>query len=290
LTHSAARGDAKRAVHLPPPLRFLVTLACTELAFGAISATPVRAAGPAQIRDVEDSLSHDQSFKVRVEAALILGRLRQVRSVPVLIGALRDPQPGVRSAAADSLGQIGSLLPRDALVAALHDPEPSVRRAARAALRRLGSTDDLGPREPGEAAIRPHTAVKPSFEIKAVGDPEHRAGPALRSHMRDFLVDQLRPFGDVDPSEHRGTYAVDGVIKNLSQATTHRDVEVSCAVQLVVSRQPSGGVFMLTNGEATVQKPKLQWKPQLRPSMELEALEAAVRGASEDLIGQLARQ
>jgi HEAT repeats len=265
-------------------------LVCAELAFGAICATAAQATGAVQIRDVEDSLGHDQSFKVRVEAALILGRLRQVRSVPVLIGALRDPQPGVRSAAADALGQIGSLLPRDALVAALHDPEPSVRRAARAALHRLGTADDLGPHEPGEAAIRPHTVAKPSFEIKAVGDPEHRAGPALRSHMRDFLVDQLRPFGDIDPSEHRGTYAIDGVIKSLSQATTRRDVEVSCAVQLVVSRQPSGGVFMLTNGEATVQKPKLQWKPQLRPSMELEALEAAVRGASEDLVSQLARQ
>jgi hypothetical protein len=277
-------------VHLPSPPRLLIALVCAELAFGAVSATAARAAPQVRIQDVEDSLGHDQSFKVRVEAALILGRLRQVRSVPVLIGALRDPQPGVRSAAADALGQIGSLLPREALVAALRDPEPSVRRASRAALRRLGSTDGLGPREPGEAGIRVHTAPKASFEIKAVGDPEHHAGPALRSHMRDFLVDQLRPFGEIDPSDHRGMYAVDGVIKNLSQATNRRDVEVSCAVQLIVSRQPGGGVFMLTSGEATVQKPKLQWRPQLRPSMELEALEAAVRGASEDLVSQLARQ
>ena len=276
-------------MHLPSPPRLLVTLVCAELAFCAVSATAVRAAPGARIEDVEESLGHDQSFKVRVEAALILGRLRQVRSVPVLVGALRDPQPGVRSAAANALGQIGSPLPREALAAALRDPEAPVRRAARVALRRLGS-EEGGAREPGEAGIRTHAAVKPSFEIKAVGDPEHHAGPALRSHMRDFLVDQLRPFGDVDPIEHHGMYAVDGVIKTLSQATTPRDVEVRCAVQLVVSRQPSGGVFMLTNGEATVQKPKLQWKPQLRASMELEALEAAVRGASEDLVGQLARQ
>jgi len=277
-------------VHLPSPPRLLIALVCAELAFGAVSATAARAAPQVRIQDVEDSLGHDQSFKVRVEAALILGRLRQVRSVPVLIGALRDPQPGVRSAAADALGQIGSLLPHEALVAALHDPEPSVRRASRAALRRLGSTDGLGPREPGEAGIRVHTAPRASFEIKPVGDPDHHAGPALRSHMRDFLVDQLRPFGEIDPSDHRGMYAVDGVIKNLSQATNRRDVEVSCAAQLIVSRQPGGGVFMLTSGEATVQKPKLQWRPQLRPSMELEALEAAVRGASEDLVSQLARQ
>lgn len=277
-------------MHVPSPPRLLIAFFCAELAFGAISATAARAAPDVRIQDVEDSLGHDQSYKVRVEAALILGRLRQVRSVPVLIGALRDPQPGVRAAAADALGQIGSLLPHDALVAALHDPEPPVRRSARVALRRLGSADDLGPRDPGEAGIRAHTAPKPSFEVKAVGDPDHHAGAALRSHMRDFLVDQLRPFGDIESSDHRGMYAVDGVIKNLSQATNRRDVEVSCAVQLIVSRQPSGGVFLLTSGEATVQKPKLQWRPQLRPSMELEALEAAVRGASEDLVSRLARQ
>lgn len=277
-------------MHLPSPLRLLVTLVFAGLIL--VTARPARArpAPQARIQDVEDSLGHDQSFKLRVDAALILGRLRQLRSVPVLVGALRDPQPAVRAAAADALGQIGSLLPRDALAAALHDPEAPVRRAARAALRRLGSADAAGPREPGEPGIRPHAGAKPSFEVKAVGDPEHRAGPALRSHMRDFLVDQLRPFGEVDPSAHQGMYAVDGVIKVLSEATTRRDVEVSCAVQLVVSRQPTGGVFMLTSGEATVQKPKQQWKPQLRPSMELEALEAAVRGASEDLVSQLTRQ
>ncbi len=277
-------------MHLPSPPRLLVTLLAAELTFGAVGATAARGAREARIEDVEDSLGHDQSFKVRVEAALILGRLHQVRSVPVLIGALRDPQPGVRAAAADALGQIGSPLPRDALVAALRDPEAPVRRAARAALRRLGGADDAFPREPGEAGIRPHAAAKPSFEVKAVGDPDHRAGAALRSHMRDFLVDQLRPFGEIEPGDHRGTYAIDGVIKSLSQDTTRRDVEVKCAVQLVVSRQPSGGVFLLTSGEATVQKPKVQWKPQLRPSMELEALEAAVRGASEDLVSRLARQ
>jgi len=242
---------------------------------------------PAKIEDVEESLARDPSFKVRVEAALILGRLHQVRSVPALVGALRDPEPGVRAASAESLGEIGSPLARDALVAALRDPEPSVHHAARTALRRLGSDEG---HTPGEADIRRHPAPITSFEVKEIGDPGHRAGPALQSHMRDFLIDQLRPFGDVDPGDRRGTYAVDGVIKSLSLATTGRDVEVSCAVQLVVSRQPAGGVFMLTSGQATVQKPKRQFRPQLRPSMEMEALEAAVRGASEDLVSKLPRR
>ncbi|MFL5308309.1 MAG: HEAT repeat domain-containing protein [Polyangia bacterium] len=274
------------------------------LAGGALFSTLVPAVAHAgqdvRIEDVEESLGRDPSFKVRVDAALILGRLGQRRSVPALAGALRDPDGSVRAAAADALGEIatrpgnatgpqGGVLPRDALAGALRDPEPSVRRAARAALHRIGGDEENQPPIPGEAVIRHHRS-ETSFELKTVADPGHHAGPVLQSHMRDFLAAQLRTVGEVDPGDRTGTYAVDGVIKTLSMTATPRDVEVTCSVQLVVSRQPHGGVFMLTSGQATVQKPKRQWRPQLRPSMELEALEAAVRSASEDLVTHLARR
>ena len=67
-------------------------------------------------------------------------------------------------------------------------------------------------------------------------------------------------------------------------------VEVTCSVQLVISRQPTGGVFLLTSGEAVVQKPRRHFRTQNRPGMEVEALESAVRGASEDLRRHLAQQ
>jgi hypothetical protein len=280
-------------------LRFPAVAVCVWIFL--VEVVPLaRAAPAARIEEVEESLGRDPSFKVRVEAALILGRLARRRSIPVLVSALRDPNAGVRAAAADALGEIGArvelspggpgdALPREALIAALRDPEPLVRREARAALRRMGAGDEGQPAIPGEPQIR-HRRAETTFEVKAIGDPSHRAGPLLQSHMRDFLAAQLRAVGEVDPGDRRGTYAVDGVIKDLSMTTTPRDVAVSCAVQLVISRQPHGGVFMLTSGQATVQKPRRQWRPQLRPSMELEALEAAVRSASEDLVTHLARR
>jgi hypothetical protein len=157
----------------------------------------------------------------------------------------------------------------------------------------LGGADvDETPPAPvaGAPAIRPRAGKKLSFEVKSMGDQSNNAGPALRSHMRDFVLTQLRPFGDVSPPENQGMYAVDGVIKELATSTRGADVSVSCAVQLVLSRQPGGGVFLLTSGEATVQKPKRQWKPQQKSTMELEALENALRSASEDLLNQISRQ
>jgi hypothetical protein len=160
---------------------------------------------------------------------------------------------------------------------------------AQAALRGLGDAEDTTARDPGEPGVRRRSHSRLAIEVKPVGDPSHQAGPMLRSHMRDFLVEQLRPLGDVSPSEIQANYAVGGVIKHLSIAHGGSDVEVICAVQLVVMREPGNALFLMTSGEAHVQKPRRQFKPHLQASMEQEAVEVAVRGASEDLISQLGR-
>lgn len=271
----------------------LPRLLCTLLVAGLVATSARFARGAPHIEDVEDALAHDRSYKVRVEAALVLGRLHQPRSIPALIGALRDANPAVRASAARSLGHIGSPIARDALAKALADPAPHVRRSAREALQLLGGDVDAQTPPapvPGAPAIRPRTGKKLSFEVKTMGDQSKHAGEALRSHMRDFMLAQLRPYGDVSPAQDQGTYAVDGVIKDLSTSTRNGDVEVNCAVQLVLSRQPGGGVFLLTSGEATVQRPKRQFRPQQKSGMELEALENALRSASEDLLNQISRQ
>jgi HEAT repeat protein len=281
-------GWRVRATHRP---RLLFAVLVAELALTVPLPSQARGSA-ARIEDVESSLARDRSYKVRVDAALVLGRLRQTRSIPALIGALRDPHQAVRASAALALGRIGSPIARDAVAKAAQDPSLLVRRMALGALKRLGgqAPPPAEPAPPRAPAIRPRPGRKLTFEVKAMGDTSRRAGPALRSHMRDVVLDQLRPFGDVAAREHEGMFAIDGVIKDLSTATRDGDVQVSCAVQLVLSRQPGGGVFLLTSGEATVQKPRRQFNPRLKPGMELEALETAVRAASEDLVRQLERE
>jgi len=283
LTAVTRPSDPEHALRASSPRRPLVALLCLL----SIAAAPARAQEP-RIDDVEESLVHDPSYKVRVEAALILGKLREQRSVPALMAALKDGHPAVRATSARSLGMIGAPIAREALTAALHDPVQAVRHMAREALRGLGGVDDSAPHEAGEASIRRRSAPRLSFEVRPVGDPRNQAGPVLRSHMRDFLVQQLRPIGEVS-EDGRANYAIGGIIKNLYVARGGQDVEVICAVQLVVMRQPGNALFLMTFGEAHVQKPKRQFRPHLQASMELEAVEGAVRGASEDLISQLAR-
>jgi len=292
LTAIARPGDPEHALHASSPRRPLATLLfiVSPMAMAMLSATAVPAFAQApQVEDVEDSLVHDPSYKVRVEAALILGKLRQQHSLPALIVASKDPHPAVRASAVRSLGLLGDPGGRDAVLVAVHDPVPTVRHMARDALRGFGNGDDAAARDAGGSGIRRRPA-KMSIEVRPVGDPKNQAGPVIRSHMRDFLVEQLRPLGDVSADEGQPTtYAVGGVIKNLAIARGGPDVEVVCAVQLIVMRQPGNALFLMTSGEARVQKPKRHFRPQVQAVMEMEAVEGAVRGASEDLISQLAR-
>lgn len=162
-----------------------------------------------------------------------------------------------------------------------------VRRMAAKALSELPEANRRAP--PPATEVR---RVRPAFEVKAMGDRSHHAGPALRQHMREVLTAELAPVGDVarGPEPAPLGFVIDGVIKDLSFAMHPDRVEVTCAVQLVVSRQPTGGVFLLTSGEAVVQKPRRHFRTQNRPGMEVEALEGAVRGASEDLRRHLAQE
>ena len=170
--------------------------------FGGSFGTPLRARSPglllavtvlllapaatararqARIEDVEQSLLHDPSYRVRVGAALVLGRLGKPRSVPVLVRALGDANPAVRASAATSLGQIGDPAARDPLARAQQDPSPMVRRMAEKALHELP--------EPSRRARRRATGdvrhVRPGVRGQADGRPQPSRRPgAAPAHAR----------------------------------------------------------------------------------------------------------
>ncbi|HET6281943.1 MAG TPA: HEAT repeat domain-containing protein [Polyangia bacterium] len=264
----------------------VLTVAATSLILSPAVTQAARGGAP-RIEDIEQSLTADRSYKVRVEAALILGRLKERRSVAALITALRDSHPAVRATAAQALGRIGDQSARDPLLRAHQDGNRFVRRMSGEAIRAL-QAKARNP-DPQVATTRGPTG-RPAFDVKPMGDRSHKATPALRGRMRDFVTTHLRSVGDITVSNEEPGFVVDGSIKELSMTTGPDLVQVGCSVQLVVSRHPSGGVFLLTSGEAMVQKPANQFKPQQKATMEMEALEHAVRGASEDLLQSLRRQ
>lgn len=208
------------------------------------------------------ALLASRSEKVRIQAALVLGRRRDAGAVPYLIRALADVSPVVRAVAAEAIGEIGEETGRPGLEVALNDKSPLVRRHAASALVALGNAQS-----------------EMQIDVKPMGDRTNKASAKLRDHMRRTVSVELRGFKKRAP----GGLAVDGAIKTLGTSTGAELIEVKCAVELILSTGRTGSIVMMTTGEAVVQTPKRHYQPAMQEALEQEALEHAVHGASDEL-------
>src|SRR5438067_8276241 len=83
----------------------------------------VMASAPARADRIDDlgrTLITDGSWRVRLQAVVVLGKLGDRRAVPALIQALSDSNETVRGLAAQVLGDLGG-----------EDAQPALERAAR---------------------------------------------------------------------------------------------------------------------------------------------------------------
>ncbi len=113
----------------------------------------------------------------RMAAATNLGRLRDAKSVPLLVGLLNDPQPGVREMALFALGILGDVAAVEPILAALGDYDADVRYRAVVALGDLGYAhlEDVLIRAMGDEAYG--VREQALSQLRTVGTP--RAMPSI---------------------------------------------------------------------------------------------------------------
>lgn len=262
--------------------------------------TAVAAAiSPGAVAKLIDELGASPSYKVRVQAAGLLARhagADQEAQEALGRAAVGDPHRVVRIVVASLLGRNpgksaeSAARARQALAQARNDDDPRVRRYAGAAMA------ELNRRWPpqSEHIWTPIPRGGPVVvAVGQVGDNSGRASPAVRSRLRQEMRGLLSSgngrvrLGETSaPGIH---FVVDASIAKLDVQHRPLDVEATCAVQLVVSRPPRG-IITVASGEATVQKPRAQFRPAHLPQMEEEALEAAAQSAYESLADFLDRQ
>jgi hypothetical protein len=269
-------------------LRGLAAAVTLTVAAGSVSAADA-------VAKLCDALGSSHSFKVRVQAAALLGRLHDPRAGQALVRAsASDPSAPVRGLALKLLAKRAIAdrasvpIARQAMSRALGDDDAGVRRQAAAALVELERTISSPARTPG----RPARAEGPTtVAIGVIGDRTGHASRALRDRMRAEMRSLLarEPRLQLLDGEANVAFLIDGTISKLTTSQGGPDVEAVCAVDLVVSRG-ARGIVSVASGEATVQKPRSHYQPILREHMEQEAMENAVRGAHENLARFLAAQ
>lgn len=227
----------------------------------------------AQSRDrVASILRGHGDFRLRVQAALTLGRLQDATALPDLQRALEDSSPAVRAAAASALRRIGSEAALPSLRRARRDSASAVREQVVAAIRAIESRSraraPASPRRPRPTFHRTAAGVFPSVTVVpreapvrwsrvryvvTLGtiDVARRArSPELRSALRERLLEHMRdvrgalvfPSGDalsataLSQIQRRAIprFQVNGRLKNVRVVRQGNQLSVRCEVAVML--------------------------------------------------------
>ena len=209
--------------------------------------------GGGKVEDLSKAILTDPSFKVRVQAALLLGKLGDKAGAAALIQALDDENKSVRAMAAQSLGKLGGGPAGAALKSLLErERDPFVSTQTKVALSAL---EDL------EVKDRKIFVTFGPFTggVKAA---DSALLALLQSSLRQSLekLPKLTFASDALASKGRGRdshvgFLVDGNVARLGEASSGSggSTETSCEIKVMVARWPSRSVILWTSAGAAVQ-------------------------------------
>ena len=244
----------------------------------------VRPAFAGKLDELSRLLLEDESYKVRVQAAQLLGKLGDRAAVGVLGKALSDANKTVRWMAVQSLARLEdpAAVPfLRALVA--REPEASVKTQAEKALLALSSGLDPGGGKRGSRIF----LTFGSFSGGSGGADASVLETLRRALQRDLGKLPSVTFEGGDPRTFGKTgqlgFFIDGNVSRLDGAAGGAGPggEINCDVKVMVARWPSKSIILWTNAGAAVTGGS---RPQDVANARKDCLEASAGQLAEDLV------
>ncbi|HEX6838396.1 MAG TPA: HEAT repeat domain-containing protein [Polyangia bacterium] len=221
------------------------------------------AAAPASADKIDDltrTLMQDPSYKVRVQAALVLGKLNDRRAVPALMQALHDENETVRGVAATSLGRIGDKSSANALqVSATSDASEFVRSQAKKALELVAGGGGGLVAAPPRAGARFYVSIGFSGGGRAGAEYTRLVREALAKELQSVPSVTLSVSGGGEPSrsilasKHLQGFVVDGSIQRLSATPAGGQQTIDCDLKAFVATFPDRSIKAMTQEGASLQ-------------------------------------
>ena len=223
----------------------LAVLLCLTTAFAE---RPVALAA-SKTNDVCRTLTEDTNYKVRVQAALVLGKLGDASAVGCLSRALTDQNKTVRAMAAQALGQIGDPTAADVLRAlAKRDSDSFVKAQTEKALALLSGAPGGPKKMKMFLNFGPFTGGVKS----AIGEPVKVVRDTLQAELGKLPLVSLVALPDAGKNGATAFW-IDGNVTRLDEVAGGSSTEVSCGVKVMVARWPSKSIISWTSAEASVQ-------------------------------------
>jgi hypothetical protein len=270
--------------------RVIVALAtCVGLTFSNVSVSPAQDAQSAGA-----DLAHSADFRVRVSAAVFLGKTHPDGARVMLEHALDDAHPAVRTAAAAALASLGD----PAAVAALErHARGESSGAARAQMQTSIAT--LSRAESNDAPA-PSVNAHPRYAV-AIGQMRNKTGirgddlsavlrEAARTHAHELAGALVVDADDPAASRAQGKMPVlllEGQITRLAQAQTNGAMRIEARVEFSVRRVPQQILKGTLSGGATAVESMRTLNQQRVVELENQtigsAAESALQGADTGL-------
>jgi hypothetical protein len=221
--------------------------------------TTGRSARADKVDELTRTLMQDSSYKVRVQAALVLGKLADRRAVPSLLQALKDENETVRGVSATSLGRIGDKSAANGLLSATNDSSEFVRTQAKRALELVSATPTSSLTLTSRPGARFFLAI--GFNSQGRVDPKYHqlVREALAKELAKLPSVTLSLDGAGSPSaqllrqKHVEGYLVDGTIQRLSASIGGGSSQIDCDLKAFVATYPEKSIKMMTTEGASLQ-------------------------------------
>jgi hypothetical protein len=227
-------------------------------------------------------LLDDESYKVRTQAAQLLGRLGDPAAVGPLGKALSDGNKTVRWMAVQALAKLANPAAAPALKALLaRETDGSVRAQAEKALSALGAVPGTGPgKKPGQIYL--------TFGSFSGGTRAADSGAleVLRQALRRSLAKLPSVTFEGGDAKNFGIggqlgFFIDGNVSRLDDGPPGSSAEINCDVKVMVARWPSKSIILWTNAGAAVTGGS---RPQDIANARRDCLEASAGQLAEDLM------
>jgi hypothetical protein len=241
-------------------------------------------AGPS-VSELVDRLKNGEDFRVKVQAALELGKSKAAPAREALEGALDDDNAAVRTASAAALKVLGDKKAIPALEKHKGDSSESVRSQIQATLKALKAL--------GESA-----STKVLVKIGAMRSAKGGAGE--KKLLSDLESASRQKFGELpgvkvvdgDATAEKGKKVpmvmITGHLRKIRESREGSEVVYSASVEYVVHKMPEQAIAGTVSGTASTKASKSEAKDKKR-SRELQrmvlaaAIESAIRRAPEAL-------
>ena len=276
--------------------------ACAAIGLVVLSVSVPRLALAQDPAGALRDLSQSPDFRVRVSAALYLGRTKPPGARQALEVALADAHPAVRVAAASALGALGDSLAITALARRLgSETSASVKAQIQASMEKLrnGVAADQGGAPAADAS---HRTLGPNVHyvvrLGVMRNPTGIRGDEMRTVLHDAARSRARflkgaAVVDSDPAliaqatERRlPIITLDGSLIQLAESRVAESVQVQARVEFAVRREQT--LKGTLSGAATTfgSTPTLSdmSRRRLQDDAVDGAVESALRGAGEGLI------